>query len=433
MDATIVAALGIAGMFALILLHVQIGIAMAIAGVVGVAALIGWGPAVSLLATETVANLSSTDLAVVPLFLLMGSFAAGGKMSTEIYNLAQASLGHRRGGLAYATIAGCAGFGAVCGSSLATTATFGRTALPEMLSHGYRASFSSGVIAAGGNLGAIVPPSIIMVIYAVLAKQFILDVFVASILPILLTVTAMLVTIWIVVRLKPDWGPRSERASWADRLLALRRAWAAALLVLIVLGGIYGGVFTVNEGAAVGAVAALIIAIVRRRMSMSDFWQAILEAAQSTASIYLIIIGASVFSYFVTLSGVSEAFVEALKATDLAPIAIVLLLLVGYLILGSIFETVSAMLITLPFVLPLIIELGYDPIWWGIINVAIIELGMITPPIGMNVMLLHSMNPAIALRQIYSGVGPFILCNILVLLTLVIVPDISLVLLRWFG
>jgi TRAP-type C4-dicarboxylate transport system permease large subunit len=161
--------------------------------------------------------------------------------------------------------------------------------------------------------------------------------------------------------------------------------------------------------------------------------QAILEAAQSTASIYLIIIGASVFSYFVTLSGVSEAFVEALKATDLAPIAIVLLLLVGYLILGSIFETVSAMLITLPFVLPLIIELGYDPIWWGIINVAIIELGMITPPIGMNVMLLHSMNPAIALRQIYSGVGPFILCNILVLLTLVIVPDISLVLLRWFG
>ena len=420
MDSTLIAALGIAGMFALILLHVQIGIAMAIAGVLGVAALIGWGPALSLLGTETVANLSSTDLAVVPLFLLMGSFASAGRMSTEIYSLAQAGLGHRRGGLAYATIMGCAGFGAICGSSLATTATFGRTALPEMLRHGYKTSFSCGVIAAGGNLGSIVPPSIVMVIYAILAKQFILDVFVASIIPIILTVMAMLATIAIVVRLRPDWAP-------------LRKAWAAGILVFVVLGGIYGGVFTVTEGASVGAIAALGIALVRRRMSLADFWKALLDAAQSTAAIYIIIIGASVFAYFVTFSGLSESFVTFLQGTGLPPLAIIFMILLGYIILGSIFETISAMLITLPFVLPLIIQLGYDPIWWGIINVAIIELGMITPPIGMNVMLLHSMTPSVPLRQIYTGVAPFILCNLLVLLVLVLVPDISLILLHWMN
>ena len=433
MDSTLIAALGIAGMFALILLHVQIGIAMAIAGVLGVSALIGWGPALSLLGTETVANLSSTDLAVVPLFLLMGSFASAGRMSTEIYSLAQAGLGHRRGGLAYATIMGCAGFGAICGSSLATTATFGRTALPEMLRHGYKTSFSCGVIAAGGNLGSIVPPSIVMVIYAILAKQFILDVFVASIIPIILTVMAMLATIAIVVRLRPDWAPLSARATWLERLGALRKAWAAGILVFVVLGGIYGGVFTVTEGASVGAIAALGIALVRRRMSLADFWKALLDAAQSTAAIYIIIIGASVFAYFVTFSGLSESFVTFLQGTGLPPLAIIFMILLGYIILGSIFETISAMLITLPFVLPLIIQLGYDPIWWGIINVAIIELGMITPPIGMNVMLLHSMTPSVPLRQIYTGVAPFILCNLLVLLVLVLVPDISLILLHWMN
>ncbi|HAJ19866.1 MAG TPA: TRAP transporter large permease, partial [Rhodospirillaceae bacterium] len=286
---------------------------------------------------------------------------------------------------------------------------------------------------AGGNLGSIVPPSIVMVIYAILAKQFILDVFVASIIPIILTVMAMLATIAIVVRLRPDWAPLSARATWLERLGALRKAWAAGILVFVVLGGIYGGVFTVTEGASVGAIAALGIALVRRRMSLADFWKALLDAAQSTAAIYIIIIGASVFAYFVTFSGLSESFVTFLQGTGLPPLAIIFMILLGYIILGSIFETISAMLITLPFVLPLIIQLGYDPIWWGIINVAIIELGMITPPIGMNVMLLHSMTPSVPLRQIYTGVAPFILCNLLVLLVLVLVPDISLILLHWMN
>ncbi|MEQ8346861.1 MAG: TRAP transporter large permease [Sneathiellaceae bacterium] len=422
---------GVGFMFLLILLKVPIGVAMALAGFVGFGLLGGWGASLSILVSEPAGILESFELAVIPLFLLMGSFATAGGLSADIYRLAYAFLGNRRGGLAMATIGGCALFGAVCGSSPATAATFGRVALPEMRARGYAASFAAGCIAAGGTLGALVPPSIIMVVYAVLARVPILDIFVAALVPAVIAVALHLVTIALYVRWNPKAGPAGERFSWAERLTVLRQSWAVLLLLVAVIGGIYGGVFTVNEAAAVGAVFAFVIALVRGRLTWRSFFAALEETAGNTAMIYLIIFGASIFSYFFTVTGAPEAMVRSVEGLDVPPLVVIFALLGIYLVLGAIFETVSAMLITLPFVLPLVIGLGYDPIWWAVINVVVIELGMITPPIGLNVFVLRGVARDVPLGAIYRGVMPFVAADIVRLVILTLFPVLSLGLLAW--
>jgi len=431
MDPMLLATVGVAGMFLLILLKVPIGIAMALAGFVGFGLLAGWGPSLSIVVAEPAGILESFELAVIPLFLLMGSFATAGGLSADIYRLAYAFLGDRRGGLAMATIGGCAMFGAVCGSSPATAATFGRVALPEMRARGYSPSFAAGCIAAGGTLGALVPPSIIMVVYAVLARVPILDVFVAALIPAALAVAMHLVTVAIYVRLNPAAGPAGERLSWRERWVVIRQSWAVMLLLFAVIGGIYGGVFTVNEAAAVGAAFAFVIALARGRLNLRRFFDALAETAGNTAMIYLIIFGASIFSYFFTVTGAPSAMVRSVEGLDIAPLAVIFVLLAIYLVLGAVFETVSAMLITLPFVLPLVIGLGYDPIWWAIINVVVIELGMITPPIGLNVFVLRGVARDVPLGAIYRGVTPFVVTDILRLVILTLFPVLSLGLLAW--
>ncbi len=433
MDPIVVASIGLIGMFVLIALHIPIGIAMAVAGCVGFGVLNGFGPAITLVATEPVGVISNLDLAVIPLFLLMGSFAGVSGLSADIYQLAYAMMGHRKGGLALATIGGCAGFGAVCGSSLATAATMGRVALPEMLKRGYAPTLATGSIAAGGTLGMLIPPSVIMVVYAFLAEQFVITLFIAALIPGLIAVFFHFIAIGIVVRIRPESGPAGERMSWAERWAVARQSWGVVLLLVAVIGGIYGGVFTVTEAASLGAGLAFLFTVGRRKFTAESFWLVLKETASNTAMIYLIIAGASVFTYFITTTKMPNALVDAIVEMNLSPLVIIGVLMVAFLILGSIFDTIAAMVITMPFVYPLVLGIGYDPIWWGIVLVMVIEIGMITPPIGMNVFVLYGVAKTVPLRTIFAGIVPFLCADLVRLAIIVLFPIITLWLPTYMG
>src|SRR5512134_659566 len=424
MDPLLIAVLGTIGMFLLIALHIPIGVAMALAGVIGFTFLVGWSPAVALLANGPVSVLSNMDLAVIPLFLLMGSFAGVGGLSADIYRLAHATIGHRPGGLALATILGCAGFGAICGSSIATAATMGRVALPEMLKRGYSPALATGTIASGGTLGILIPPSLVMVIYAYLTEQFVITLFVAALVPALIVTLAHIVTIALVVWRDPRAGPPGERMPWAGRLQVLKECWGVMALLFCVVVSIYGGIFTVNEAAALGAGLAFAFALARRKVNRETLWQVAKETATNTGLLYLIIMGASIFSSFVAASKAPETMVGHIAALQLHPLLIILVLMIMYLVLGCIFDSLAALVITLPFVMPLVLGMGYSPVWWGILMVIIIEIGLITPPIGVNVFVLFGIAETIPMRTIFKGIAPFFVAEIACVAILILFPDL---------
>jgi tripartite ATP-independent transporter DctM subunit len=411
MEPVSIGLIGIGVMFLLIILQVPIGISMGVSGVVGFGLIVGFAPAIGNISTEVSYTIASMDLAVIPMFLLMGSFATVAGLSANMYGLAYAFVGHRRGGLGISTTVACGFFGAICGSSPATAATFGRVAFPEMVKRRYSPAFATGCIAAGGTLGTLVPPSVIMIIYAVMTEEFILELFVAAVIPALLEIATYMVTILIYARIFPDAAPGGPRMDFSQRLNALREGWSALFLVIIIIGGIYGGIFTVNEAAAFGAVLSLLFAFCSRNLTLEKFLGAIKEAAVTTGMIYTIIIGAGLFTYFITVTHMPEILASAISSWDVPKFVVLLTLLIVYLLLGSVFDTVAAMLITLPFVLPIIVGMGYSPIWWGIMNVVIIETGMITPPIGLNVFVLHGIT-GVPLSTIYKGTVPFVLADI---------------------
>ena len=432
-DPFLLASIGILGMLALITLHIPIGVAMGIAGFIGVGFLLGWAPAITLFGTEASSHIASSELAIIPLFLLMGSFAGAAGLSSDIYRLAYVFVGHRRGSLAFATIGGCAGFGAVCGSSVATAATMTKIALPEMLDRKYSPALAAGSIASGGTLGMLIPPSVIMVLYGMLTEQFVIALFVAAVVPGIMAVIFYFVAIAIQVRINPDPGPAEPKFSWEERRKIFAQSWSVISLAIVVSGGIYAGIFTVAEAAAIGATLSFLFAWGRGKLTREVTWDVLTETAGSTGMIYLIIIGASIFSYFVTLSGLSEGFVESVSSWGVNRFVILLMLYVMYLILGSIFDTVAAMVLTLPFVFPLILNLGFDPIWFGVINVMVIEIGMITPPIGINVFVLHGMARNIPLPTIFKGIIPFLITDVAKLAMLTVFPAIALWLPRVLG
>ncbi len=433
MDPIVLGLIGFGAMFALIALQVPIGVSMAVAGVVGVGTLIGFEPAVTLFATEMSSAISNENLAIIAIFLLMGSFANVAGLSADMFRLAYAMIGHRPGGLSMATILGCAGFGAICGSSIATTATMARVALPEMRARGYSSQLATGSIASGGTLGILIPPSVIMVLYGVLTEQFIVALFAAALLPGLLAIILYIAAVEVFVRLRPDAGPPGPRLSWRERLDYLLTSWRVVVLAVAVSGGIYTGIFTVSEAAAVGASLALIMALVSGRMTHALFVESLMETAGNTCLIFVILIGASIFSYFVSLSGAPSAIIDLIRDSGLTPLAIIFVLMLVYVVLGSVFDTVAAMVITLPFVFPLILDLGYDPIWWGIMMVMVMEVGMITPPIGLNVFVMRGAADNISLKQIYSGIVPFLAADLVRLAVLAIFPPLALFLPRFLG
>jgi C4-dicarboxylate transporter, DctM subunit len=417
---------GLGLMFLLIALHVPIGISMGLTGVLGCAYYVGWDSAMSLLEIEVSGIIANDQLALVAIFLLMGSFANIGGLAGDIYRLAYALVGHWRGGLAMATVAACGGFGAVCGSSVATTAAMGRIAMPEMLERKYDPSFAAGVIASSGTLGILIPPSSLMILYAVLTEQYILALFSAALLPGLLTIAYYFIAVATYVTVSPGSAPRGALITWPERWAIILGAWRVVLVAGVVSVGLYSGIFTVSETASIGAGLTLLLAVERNRMSFNEFLNCLLEAAGSTCLIFVIVIGAHIFSYFISITTAPEIIVGMIKDAGIAPLTVILLLMIMYIILGSIFDTVASMVITLPFVFPLMMEMGYHPVWWGIIMVVVMEIGLITPPIGINVFVLHSVVKDMSLGQIYRGIFPFFIADLVRLATLVFFPAISL-------
>jgi tripartite ATP-independent transporter DctM subunit len=424
--ATAIGVGGIVALFALVVLHIPLAFAMIVVGVAAFALQTNWGPALTFLATEPSQVLGSTDLAAVPLFLMMGAFVNVSGFSRDLYTAAAALLGHRRGGLSYATIGGSAAFGAICGSSPATVATFTQVALPEMLKRNYSPSFSGATIAAGGALKALIPPSLSMILYCVVARTYIFDVFIAAVIPALITIAANVIAIGVMVRWNSKLAPVSECVSIEERLLAVWRAAPAMLLIVIIFAGLYSGVFTVNEAASVAAVVSFVFALMRRTITPNNLVAGLRETAQVAGMIYFVLIGASVFTYFVSLAKIPEQLIAFLGGVNLPPVGIIVLMLGAYLVLGAVFDELAAMIVTLPFALPIIVHFGYDPIWWAIINVIIVELGLVIPPIGLVILIMNAMRPDIPLQALYRAIVPFVVADLAVLALLTAFPALAL-------
>ena len=433
-DGMTLSLVGLAVMFGMIVLHVPIGISMLLVGFFGVAEFIGIARTFSLVAAETISAIGSESLAVIAVFLLMGTFATRAGLSAEIFRVAAAFLGHRPGGLASATIGACAGFGAICGSSVATTATMARIGIPEMTGRRYDAGFAAGSVAAGGTLGILIPPSVIMVLYAVLTENSPLALFAAGLIPGIIAVVFYIVAIEVVVWRRPDLAPPGSRMPWAQRLKVVLGAWRSILVIVAVAFGLYGGIFTVLEAASVGATLCFVFALLSGNLRSKAFADSLIETAANTCLIFVIVIGANVFGRFLAFTQAPQVIVEAIEAAGFATFVVILLLLIVYIILGSIFDTVAAMVITLPFVYPLVVgSLGFDPIWWGIIMVMVMEIGMVTPPIGINVFVLHGVAKNISLRSIYRGIAPYLAADFARLAIVALFPALSLTLPRLLG
>ena len=426
MDPITVGAIGFVAMFVLIALHVPIGVAMGVTGLAGIWTLLGPGPAFHMVASVPSDALTNPNLAAIPMLLLMGSFAAVAGLGGDLYRLFEGFVGHHRGGLAAATIAGCGAFGSVCHSSIATAATFTRIALPEMRARGYRPSFAMGSIAAGGTLGILIPPSSLMLLYCVLTEQFVITFFVAAIIPALLAIAIYIVVVLVYVRLRPGSGPAAPRISWGERGRLVVKCWRAIVLGFLVTGGIYGGIFTVIEAAGIGCVLAGIFAVAGGYITRDTAPQVLAPPAQTTALIFVILFGANIFNAFITLTKLPDFLVGLIEAAHLPPWLVIVLLLAMYLISGCVFESVAAMIITLPVVFPLVVGLGFDPLWWGILNIMVIEHGQLTPPIGIIPYILHGIAPDIPLKTIFAGIAPFFLSDFVKLAILALFPALSL-------
>ena len=421
-----IGAYGVVALFVLVALHVPLAFAMIAVGIVAFALQTSWQPALSFLATEPSQVLGSMDLTSVALFLMMGAFVNVSGFSKDLYTAAAALLGHRRGGMSYATIGGSAAFGAICGSSPATVATFTRVALPEMLKHNYSPSFSGATIAAGGALKALIPPSLSMILYCVVARTYIFDVFIAAVIPALITIMANVIAIAVVVQLNPAIAPVSARASRQEKFIAVGRAAPAMLLIAIIFAGLYSGIFTVNEAASVAAVVSFGFAFVRRTITPKNLASGLRDTAATAGMIYFVLIGSSVFTYFISLAKIPEQLIAVIGTVDLPPIAIIVLMLGAYLVLGAVFDELAAMVVTLPFALPVIVHFGYDAVWWAIINVVIVELGLIIPPIGLVILIINAMRPDIPLPALYRRIIPFVVADLIVLSLLTAFPVLAL-------
>ncbi len=426
MNTDLVAILGFVALFTLMLLRVPVGMAMGLVGVGGFAYLAGGTPALKIVGHTSMRSVTDWNFAVVPLFLLMGSFATTSGMSRELFRAANAYLGHLRGGLGIATIAACGGFSAICGSSVATAATFSRVAYPEMRRYNYPESFATGVIAAGGTLGIMIPPSTVLAVYGIITEQDIGKLFIAGVVPGIVAVLMYMGTISLIGRLQPGYLPAGKRAGWGERLASTRDVWATLLLFLFVIGGIYGGLFTPTEAAGMGAAGAFIIGIVRRRLGRAEVVQSLLEATRTTAAVFTVLIGALLFGYFLTITQVPQKVTEFLTGLGIGRYGILALIMIMYLVLGCLMDALAMIILTVPIVFPVIKELGFDPIWFGIIIVMVAELGLMHPPVGMNIFVIKSVVEDVKISTIFRGVLPFIVTDILRLILLIAFPVLAL-------
>ncbi len=424
-SADAIAVIGFVVLFVLMLLRVPVGMAMGLVGVTGFGYIVGGLPALKMVGQTSMRTVADYTFGIIPMFLVMGAVVSTSGMSRELFRAGNTFAGHFRGGLGIATIAACAGFAAISGSSVATAATFSTVAYPEMRQYRYPQSFSTGVIAAGGTLGAMFPPSTVLAVYGLITQQDIGKLFIAGILPGFLAVSMYIATIAVIGFVRPDFLPAGRRSSWSERLAALRQVWAPLLLFVLVIGGLYGGVFTPTEAGGVGAGGAIIIGALRRRLSPAQLLQALLQATRTAAAIFTVLIGALLFGYFLTVTQTPQNVTAFLTSLGFGRYGVLALIMLMYLALGCLMDALAMIILTVPIIFPVITALGFDPIWFGVIIVMTVELGLIHPPVGMNVFVIKSVVPEVSFLTIFSGVLPFIATDILRLIILVAFPIVA--------
>lgn len=425
--------LGVVALLILLTLGVPIGIAMGVVGLVGLVMLIGFEPALIKSGIVLYETVLKYELGVLPLFLLMAHFCFAAGASRDFFDVAAKLIGHRRGGLALASIAGCAGFGSISGSSLATAATIGLVGLPEMRRRGYSDALATGSVAAGGTLGSLIPPSGALIVFGILAEESIGTLFTAAIIPGLSQALLYMVTIVLLCRWRPSLGPPTERANWAERRAAMLRIFDIAGLVLLVIGGIALGWFTPTEAASIGAVGALLLCARRKQLNWDSLRAALAETLRTTGMIYVVIVGALTFSVFMSLTGLAEQVATLMNNLGGGQLTAIIVMTVLLLLLGSVLDGLALMLLTTPILLPIVVQLGLSPIWFGIYLVRTMELGFIHPPIGMNLYVIQGIAKDVPLSRIFKGVLPFLAADFVHLAMLVAIPGLALALPAWLG
>jgi C4-dicarboxylate transporter DctM subunit len=425
MSGQMVAIAGFVSLFALMLLRVPVGMAMGLVGVTGFGYLTGFAPAMKLVSQTTMRTVTDYAFGVIPMFLLMGAFVSVSGISRELFRAANTFVGHWRGGLGIATIAACGGFAAISGSSVATAATFSAVAYPEMRRFKYPQSFATGVIAVGGTLGAMLPPSTVLAVYGIITQQDIGKLFIAGILPGLLAMVMHMVTILLIGYSRPGFLPAGPRSSWRERAKAIGDVWSPLLLFLFVIGGLYGGFFIPTEAGAVGAVGAFAIGVLRGKLSGAGVLQALLQATRTAAAVFTVLIGALCFGYFLTITQTPQHVTQFLSGLGVGPYGVLALILLMYLALGCLMDAMAMIILTVPIVFPVVTALGFDPIWFGVVIVVTVELGLIHPPVGMNVFVIKSVIKDVSMATIFAGVLPFVATDLIRLAILVAFPALA--------
>jgi tripartite ATP-independent transporter DctM subunit len=430
MSTDTVAILGFVALFALMLLRVPVGMAMGLVGVSGFSYLVGGGPALKLVGQTSMRTVTDYTFGVIPMFMLMGAFMSNSGMSRDLFRAANAFVGHLRGGLGFATVVACGGFAAISGSSVATAATFSAVAYPEMRHYGYPQSFATGVIAAGGTLGAILPPSIVLAVYGVITEQDIGKLFIAGIIPGVLAIVMYLIAIALIGYFRPGFLPTGPSTSWRERFLALRDIWGPMLLFVFVIGGLYGlpflPRFTPTEAGGVGATGAFLIGVFTGRLDKDNILTSLLQATRTAAAVFTVLIGALIFGYFLTVTQTPQKVTEFLTGLGLGSYGVLALIMLMYLVLGCLMDAMAMIILTVPIIFPVVIHLGFDPIWFGVIIVMTVELGLIHPPVGMNVFVIKSVVKDVSFTTIFKGVLPFIVTDLIRLVILIAFPILAL-------
>lgn len=426
MSTDVIAVGGFVVLFILMLLRVPVGMAMGLVGVTGYAMIAGAGPALKLVGQTSMRTVTDYTFGVIPMFMLMGAFVSVSGVSKELFRAANAMVGHLRGGLGMATVIACGGFAAICGSSVATAATFSTVAYPEMRRYGYPQSFSAGVIAAGGTLGAMLPPSTVLAVYAVITQQDIGKLFMAGVLPGLLAMSMYVMTIVGIVTIAPKLLPAGPKKPWGERLAAMKDVWPSLVLFAFVIGGLYGGVFTPTEAGGVGAGGAFLLGVIRRKLDRDGIRTALLQATRTAAAVFTVLIGALLFGYFLTITQTPQKLTGFLTGLGISRYGVLALIMVMYLVLGCLMDAMAMIILTVPIIFPVIMQLGFDPIWFGVIIVMTVELGLIHPPVGMNVFVIKSVVQEVSFTTIFKGVIPFVVTDIIRLIILIAFPVIAL-------
>jgi tripartite ATP-independent transporter DctM subunit len=427
-----IGATGFGVLLVLIAVRVPIGVAMLAVGMVGYSQIAGTTALLSFLKTEMYWRFTSSDLAVIPLFLMMGHFAARAGITAALFRAAAAWIGHLRGGLAMAAVGGCGAFATVSGSSLATAAMMGQVALPELRRYEYSGAFATGALAAGGTLGILIPPSIVLIIFAVMVEGNIVSLFQAGLIPGLMAAAGYLITIAIVARIDPKAGPAGPRASRAERWSSLGKIWSVGVIFLVVMGGIYSGIFTPTEGAGVGAVATFLVAVTHGGMRLNGFLSALIETASTTAMIFLILLGASTFNAFLGFSQLPLWTADFFQNSGLSPYVVLLGMVCLYLVFGCVMDSLAMILISIPIFWPIIaaLDFGLGPdelkLWFGIVTLMVVEIGLITPPIGLNVFVINALAKDVPMLETFKGVVPFLISDVIRVTLIVLFPSISL-------